>query len=323
MEQLKDFLESSTVHGLVYISTTKRLVKLLWIVIVLFGFSTAGYLIYESFQAWEESPISTTIETLPISDIIFPKVTVCPPKNTYTDLNYDLMMVENMTLVPEERNEMINYALKLMEDHHYQNLMTNLSVLEEKNRYYNWYHGYTRMDLPYMGRPSICKYYEGRNRPECRTPKLTYNMKTYATSGTISTKSFGEKFDPEKIIPELKYTITFQTPLRRSDNTEVPPDENVTVYFNIVRHTMEVFESFYDDDGELPSATKKISPPRYNNEFFFERTISVDEINELTLNLMPGFNISWYYSEELQPDQIDLYDDSYYDSHNQFSRSQN
>ena len=86
MEEVRNYLESSTVHGLGYISTTRRLVKLFWIAVVITGFTGAGVMIYQSFDAWEESPVKTTIETQPITEITFPKVTVCPPKNTYTDL---------------------------------------------------------------------------------------------------------------------------------------------------------------------------------------------------------------------------------------------
>ena len=93
-ETLKIFFESSTIHGLVYWSTTKRLVKLFWIIVVITGFCFAGFLIQISFQGWEESPIKTTIETVPISEVTFPKIKVCPAKDTYTNLNYDLMMME-------------------------------------------------------------------------------------------------------------------------------------------------------------------------------------------------------------------------------------
>ena len=98
MEGVKTFLESSTIHGLGYISTIRRLVKLFWVIVVIAGFTGAGVLIYRSFQDWDENPVTTTIETRPITEITFPKVTVCPPKDTYTDLNYDLMMTENMIL---------------------------------------------------------------------------------------------------------------------------------------------------------------------------------------------------------------------------------
>ena len=107
MENIRSFLESSTIHGLAYISTGRKYVRLFWILVVIAGFTGAGVIIHQSFQSWDESPVKTTIETHPIAEITFPKVTVCPPKNTYTDLNYDLMMAENMTLDNETRNELL------------------------------------------------------------------------------------------------------------------------------------------------------------------------------------------------------------------------
>ena len=91
MDKLRDFLESSTIHGLNYVSTTRKSVRLFWVVVVFTGFTLAAMLINQSFEDWSENPVKTTIETLPISQITLPKVTVCPPKNTYTNLNYDLM----------------------------------------------------------------------------------------------------------------------------------------------------------------------------------------------------------------------------------------
>ena len=106
----------STIHGLTYISTTRKYARLFWILVVIAGFVGAILIIKESFDSWSESPVKTTIETLPISEIKFPKVTVCPPKNTYTDLNYDLMMTENVTLTEEMRDEMFKYAVKVMRE---------------------------------------------------------------------------------------------------------------------------------------------------------------------------------------------------------------
>ena len=67
-------------------------------IVVILGFVGAGILIYQSFDVWSESPVKTTIETLPIHKIKLPKVTVCPPKHTYTNLNYDLTITENIIL---------------------------------------------------------------------------------------------------------------------------------------------------------------------------------------------------------------------------------
>ena len=95
---LKQYLEGSTIHGLAYISSSSRFKRLFWVLVVVTGFTAAGILIYQSFANWEESPVSTTIETLPISEITLPKITVCPAKNTYTNLNYDLEMMGNRTI---------------------------------------------------------------------------------------------------------------------------------------------------------------------------------------------------------------------------------
>ena len=145
MEGVRTFLESSTIHGLTYISTTRKYARLFWILVVIAGFVGASLLIKESFDSWSESPIKTTIETLPISDIKFPKVTVCPPKNTYTDLNYDLMIAENMTLKDENLNEFLNTVHEVIEENLYSN---DLEQKYEEKRFFNWYHGYTKIQLP-------------------------------------------------------------------------------------------------------------------------------------------------------------------------------
>ena len=84
MEGVREFLESSTIHGLTYISTTRGSLKVIWIVIVISGFFTAGLFINNAFLDWEKSPIDTSIETFPISDAYFPNVVVCPPKEEFS-----------------------------------------------------------------------------------------------------------------------------------------------------------------------------------------------------------------------------------------------
>ena len=43
--------------------------------------------------------LKTNIETLEMREIKFPKVTVCPPKNTLTDPNYDLMLGRSLKIL--------------------------------------------------------------------------------------------------------------------------------------------------------------------------------------------------------------------------------
>ena len=68
-----------------------------------------------SIQDWADSPVTTTIETLPIADISLPRVTVCPPRNTFTNLNHDLMTLEQLTLSNATRDELTKYAVRLIQ----------------------------------------------------------------------------------------------------------------------------------------------------------------------------------------------------------------
>ena len=88
MDGIKEFLETSTIHGLTYISSSKSpLTKVFWIAVVIGGFLTAGFFIESSFDTWSSSPVATTIETLPIGRAKFPAVNVCPPEGTFTNMN--------------------------------------------------------------------------------------------------------------------------------------------------------------------------------------------------------------------------------------------
>ena len=222
METVRSFLESSSISGLNHISTERKYAKLLWILVVISGFTTAGLMINQSFQSWADSPVKTTIETLPITNITFPKITVCPPKNTYTDLNYDLVKAENMTLDNTTRKELANYAMELLYDHLYDNIMRNLSKLEDNDRYYNWYHGYTRIELPSYIPPS-----------EYSMSFVSYNVFTAASSGSISTKYFGEEFDADKVETDLYYMVNIYPPASVRNNP------NVTLHLDVEKVSMK------------------------------------------------------------------------------------
>ena len=52
MEDVKRFLESTTIHGLAYVETTTKYNRLFWIVVVISGFIGAGVIIQISFNTW-------------------------------------------------------------------------------------------------------------------------------------------------------------------------------------------------------------------------------------------------------------------------------
>ena len=65
---IADFLESSSIHGLVYLSKGKtRLQRLVWLACILASCSTAGWIIYHNFLNWRNSPaIVTSVDSLSV-----------------------------------------------------------------------------------------------------------------------------------------------------------------------------------------------------------------------------------------------------------------
>ena len=310
MEAMKNFLESSSIHGLTHISSSRngKYARLFWIAIVISGFTGAGIIIYQSFHAWHEDPVKTTEDTIPINEIPFPKVMVCPPKHTYTDLNFDLLNTENMTIDNKTRNELISYSLELLYDHLHNNMMRNLSNLEDKERYYNWYHGYTRIILPSY------------------TNTFRYEVYTSATSGHISTQYFGDDFDVLKVGRNLKYSINIKPPpstinsLSQSnynmfsnsymfedyeDDSNDEDEVNVALHFDIVKISMKDLSGediFKVDDNYYPTSDEK--QVTYNitslgDRFvtiMLTRDVTLEDVKKQRLDVMPGFRINWHYS---------------------------
>ena len=281
MEQIRIFLETSTIHGLNYISTTRKYARAFWILVVLAGFTGAGYLIHTSFQSWADSPIRTTVETLPISEIKFPKVTVCPPKNTFTDLNYDLMLAENFTLTDEMREELIDYSKKVIDEHIYTD---DLDRFQQDDRYFNWYYGYSHIQ-----RTSTDKF--GR---------LIYNLFTSASSGVVTTQYFGEQYQPGLVERKVKYSVYVYPPESIRNNT------NVTLHFDLKKVSMTGLSNGYEAtlvegnniEAGPTSMSFNFTPPDDRRYAVLKRRLDINEeyFENSELESMPGFRLSWYYT---------------------------
>ena len=287
MDQLKTFMEASSIHGIQYISTTRKFSRLFWLLVIFTGFSGAVFIIYQSFQAWNESPVKTIIETQPITEITFPKVTVCPPKNTFTDLNYNLKMAENITLDNKTRNELNNFAMNLLYDKLYESTMKNLSLLEDADRYYNWYHGHTEL--------IETRYYD-----EMWFRGLQYSVRTTATSGSISTQYFGERFEADNLEADTKFLFSVMVSTPRN----VRNNPNVTLHFEVERVAMKDLSgeddlSVYVDNlnDDITQISKNFTPPKaYSYDVSFKRRVTLEDIRRQKLYMMPGFRLKWFYS---------------------------
>lgn len=170
MDALKKFLETSTIHGLAHISSSSSKVsKLFWFIVVVFGFSTAIYLINSSYVDWQASPIATSISSHPISELGFPTVTICPPEGSNTALNYDLVRARSITLTEEDREYLINVTTYFLIDkpsqefvHAARSLLNEENILEmfERKPTISFPIAFNEQDVRPLAAPCSFFYYE-------------------------------------------------------------------------------------------------------------------------------------------------------------------
>ena len=194
MDALGEFLETSTIHGLAHINRSKSLVaKILWILAVLFGFLTSGFLIHRSYVKWGNSPIASTISTHPIAGLAFPKVIVCPPRGSNTALNHDLVKVGEGSLSDEEKGRMEKAVEKIfMEDPHEEYAKQRIALINKENLR-DLYEG--RQPLPQEIRLNIPKS-KPKAMVELRSSALKgrFSLPNISMSNSVSQKNQKSEF---------------------------------------------------------------------------------------------------------------------------------
>ena len=191
-------------------------------------------------------------------------------------------MVENITIGNDTRKELENYAIGLLTGYLYDAIKKNLSQLQEKDRYYNWYHGFSEVVLPHPaeGYDVYCK------------------VNSFATKGSIATQSFGDnKFDIE---PNILYEFAiFPGSL-----------ENVTLHYDIEKVSMKgnFEDEFTLNDNYVMTNITNISnnvtipnPVPWGGwwpavKTKLSRKVLREDIESMHVKLVPGFNITWSYT---------------------------
>ena len=175
--------------------------KCAWTVIVCLGFIGAGGLIKGSYDKWHESPIATTITTLPLADLDFPQVTVCPPKGSHSALNYDLMKAGNVSFSNEMRQNLKDFIWNnLVKDQHMIYARQMLSMVTPSD-IENMYYGQQSLPKPYGSKTGF---------------KITFET----VSGTVETPGFGEP-SCDNDFTELYYVLDLRNPTWSLSNWSV------------------------------------------------------------------------------------------------------
>ena len=185
--EVREFLESSTIHGLAHIATGKSIyTRIIWVLIVIGCFSIGIVLIDKAFYSWATTPIITTVDTRPISEVIVPEITVCPPSGTDTGLNLDLEGAKGISLSEEQREELILELVGNIYDEHLDSFAQNQSVFFPLDRIKKAYGGEHKFSL---GFSSPGYTYDGTTYPD------TVNLKVEvegALEGDFSTPGYGD-----------------------------------------------------------------------------------------------------------------------------------
>ena len=165
----------------------------------------------------------------------------------------------------------------------------------------NWYHGYNKYHIP------------------------TYNVDTCAPFGNIHTPSFGEYLDTETIETNLRYNIRIYIPDSVKKFKQKPygnndcrypdgydhNDRNIYLNIEVDKVTMRDILSGKDElrigrDFIKPASRKFVkvyNEADFHNSYTYiqivlDRKVSLEDIRKLNLHMMPGFNVTWYYSVE-------------------------
>ena len=78
---IKEFADSTTIHGINYIfeSGIPIIERLLWIVAMIIMLIFASFFSLSAYKEWEDHPVVTTVMSTgkPIEEIEFPAITIC------------------------------------------------------------------------------------------------------------------------------------------------------------------------------------------------------------------------------------------------------
>ena len=82
VDTTKQYSSATTIHGISYLSSDNvpALERLIWLVVVILAIIFTTFQVCKLYKEWQDEPVITTLDTvaLPIEEIEFPAVTICP-----------------------------------------------------------------------------------------------------------------------------------------------------------------------------------------------------------------------------------------------------
>ena len=105
----KEYASYTTIHGCSYIANSEHPIggRIFWLFVVILALLITTFQLVSLHIQWETNPVITDLETiaLPIEDIEFPAVTICPQGSVKDSLDY--VMFYQLTRYARNKNEML------------------------------------------------------------------------------------------------------------------------------------------------------------------------------------------------------------------------
>ena len=126
VDTTKQYSSTTTIHGISYLASddTSGIERVVWGIVMLFAIGFTTFQVITLYNDWQDHPVITTLDTvaLPIDEIEFPAVTICPQgsRNEIMDSvlfrqlkEYILKRGDNVTTVtPEIMMEQVESFIK-------------------------------------------------------------------------------------------------------------------------------------------------------------------------------------------------------------------
>ena len=302
----RDFLESSTIHGLAHISTGKNaFIRCIWAMIVIACFSYDIYMIENAFQSWAANPVVTSVDTKPIEQVSLPEITVCPPSGTNTALNLDLVTAEEVELSETQRENLTLAALENLHKGSIDRFIEEQASFHSLQSIHGVYEGLQQMLYAFTV-PGFS--FNGVDFPDSFHHE-TVMSSSGALEGSYSTLGWGQLVTESNLKPALEFTykayispqvFTAEAPLlvvQVDSNTEESPVPfgNVpsTDVGELVTLNFGEEEDTYGGAGYVNfTQTFELNPKDPQCEFTVK--FSRNFIQQKLGTLATGLSVSWF-----------------------------
>ena len=126
----KDYASNTTIHGFAYIANHEHSIaaRLLWLGVVVLAVGIASFQLISLRIQWQKNPVITNLETvaLPIEQIEFPAVTICPQGSVKKIMDYVLFEQLAIYIMNKSRDGQTGVEFELILDYIIRFLASNI-----------------------------------------------------------------------------------------------------------------------------------------------------------------------------------------------------